>query len=232
MALGTAEQQTLASTQGLLRETFSAGGRTFTFRRASVPSSSPAAAELSTRAARDDFGHFARNSVIGIIRNELWGPGRPVWELVDETGTPLLYTSGRNYDWRARASIMFPDQRWLRFLVRGTEKANAIMTAVDQAGNRVAQYRIGSTRSGGLRQAGSCHRQALDLARQIGSSWDEAHALAGLGRCALAAGHTAGAADMLRQALGIFQRIGAAETAEVSVELQALTDARPGTPGS
>jgi hypothetical protein len=30
--------------------------------------------------------------------------------------------------------------------------------------------------------------QALDLARQISSSWDEAHALAGLGRCALAAG--------------------------------------------
>jgi tetratricopeptide (TPR) repeat protein len=85
---------------------------------------------------------------------------------------------------------------------------------------------------GDLRQAGSCHRQALDLARQIGSSWDEAHALAGLGRCARAAGRTAGAADMLRQALGIFQRIGAAETAEVSAELQALINAPPGTPGS
>jgi hypothetical protein len=46
-------------------------------------------------------------------------------------------------------------------------------------------------------QAGSCHQQALDLARQIGSSWGEAHALAGLGRCALAAGHAAEAVDRL-----------------------------------
>ena len=78
-----------------------------------------------------------------------------------------------------------------------------------------------------LRQARSCHRQALDLARQIGSSQDEAHALAGLGRCALAVGHTAEAADRLRQALEIFQQTGAAEATEVSAELQALTDTRP-----
>jgi hypothetical protein len=66
-----------------------------------------------------------------------------------------------------------------------------------------------------LRQAGSCHQQALGLARQIGSAWDEAHALAGLGRCALAAGHAATAEGMLRQALEIFQRIGVAEAAGV-----------------
>jgi class 3 adenylate cyclase/tetratricopeptide (TPR) repeat protein len=79
---------------------------------------------------------------------------------------------------------------------------------------------------GDLRQAESCHRQALDLARQTGSSRDEAHALAGLGRCALAAGH-AEAEDMLRQALEIFQQIGAAEAAEVSAELEMLTNAQP-----
>jgi class 3 adenylate cyclase/tetratricopeptide (TPR) repeat protein len=85
---------------------------------------------------------------------------------------------------------------------------------------------------GDLPQAGSCHQQALDLGRQIGSSWDEAHALAGLGRCALAAGHTAEAEDRLRQAVEIFQRIGAVEAAGVAAELQALTAARPATPGS
>ena len=37
---------------------------------------------------------------------------------------------------------------------------------------------------------------------------------------------------MLRQALEIFQRIGAAEAADVSAELQALTDARPAAYGS
>ena len=40
-----------------------------------------------------------------------------------------------------------------------------------------------------LRQAGSCHQRALDLARQIDSDWDEGHALAGLGWCA-GRGHT------------------------------------------
>jgi hypothetical protein len=51
-------------------------------------------------------------------------------------------------------------------------------------------------------------------------------ALAGLGRCAPAAGRTPEAEDRPRQALAIFQRIGAAETAGVSAELDAL----PGTP--
>jgi class 3 adenylate cyclase len=52
-------------------------------------------------------------------------------------------------------------------------------------------------------------------------------ALAGLGRCALAGGHAAETEDRLRRALEIFQRIGAAEAAEVSAELQALADAPP-----
>jgi len=80
---------------------------------------------------------------------------------------------------------------------------------------------------GDLRQAGSCHQQALNQARQIGSASDEAHALAGLGRCALAASQNAEAADMPRQALEIFQRIGTAEAADVSAELEALPVARP-----
>jgi class 3 adenylate cyclase/tetratricopeptide (TPR) repeat protein len=78
---------------------------------------------------------------------------------------------------------------------------------------------------GDLRRAESYHQHALELARQISGSWDEAHALAGLGRCALAAGRIAEAEDMLGQALAIFRRIGAAEAADVSAELQALTDA-------
>lgn len=66
---------------------------------------------------------------------------------MDERGTPILYTGGRNYDFWAGAWIMFPDQRWLRFLVRRTREENAIMTTVDQAGNSVARYRI--VRKGG-----------------------------------------------------------------------------------
>jgi tetratricopeptide (TPR) repeat protein/transcriptional regulator with XRE-family HTH domain len=81
------------------------------------------------------------------------------------------------------------------------------------------------SRTGGdLSQARSYHQQALDLARQMGIPLEEAHALAGLGRCALLAGHTAEAEEGLRQAMAIFQRIGSAETADVSTELDALHD--------
>ena len=76
-------------------------------------------------------------------------------------------------------------------------------------------------------QAKGYHRQALDLARAIASPWDEAHALAGLGRCALAAGRATQAAALLRRALEIFQRIGAAEAGDVSRELTAHTEAGP-----
>jgi class 3 adenylate cyclase/tetratricopeptide (TPR) repeat protein len=82
---------------------------------------------------------------------------------------------------------------------------------------------------GDLSAAGTCHRQALDLAREIDSSWDEAHALAGLGRCALAAGRDADAEAGLRQAREIFHRMGAAETSDVSAELNALTKTGPAT---
>jgi len=81
--------------------------------------------------------------------------------------------------------------------------------------------------SGDLAQAQRCHQRALDLARAIASSRNQAHALAGLGRCALAAGHATQAEALLRQALEIFQRIGAAEAHDVARELTAFTEAGP-----
>jgi tetratricopeptide (TPR) repeat protein/transcriptional regulator with XRE-family HTH domain len=86
--------------------------------------------------------------------------------------------------------------------------------------------------SGETLQAEGCHHRALELARAIESSWDEAHALAGLGRCALVGGHAAQAEDLLRRALEIFQRIGAAETPDMSAELEALTGGRPSAQSS
>ena len=118
---------------------------------------------------------------------------------------------------------------------RDLEEALGIYRDIGDRGGEVEALNEAGTLHrvrGDLRHAGSCHQQALDLARQTDSSCDEAHALAGLGRCALAAGHTAEAADRLRQAWEIFQRIGAAEAAGVSAELQALTAARPATPRS
>ena len=81
--------------------------------------------------------------------------------------------------------------------------------------------------SGDLARAEGCHQLARELARDTASPWDEAHALAGLGRCALAAGHAPHAGILLRQALKIFQRIGAAEAPDLLAELDALTGPPP-----
>jgi hypothetical protein len=68
-------------------------------------------------------------------------------KLVDETKIPILYTTKKHYDGVAYGEIRFADQGRLRFPVRATERENAVMTAVDEAGNRVARYRgpIGPT---------------------------------------------------------------------------------------
>jgi tetratricopeptide (TPR) repeat protein/transcriptional regulator with XRE-family HTH domain len=76
--------------------------------------------------------------------------------------------------------------------------------------------------NGDLAQAERSHQLALGLAVPIASSWNEAHALAGLGRCALAAGDAARAASLLRQALEIFQRLGAIEAVDLVAEIDAL----------
>jgi hypothetical protein len=149
--LRNADRQTLASARySLFKTTVSMGGKSFTFKavsaggiRINLPQGTaqptpPGTGEFYARVSRDAFGRY-RENLSGLIP---WQKGVKVEELADETGAPALYTCGRNFDWRAHASVMFPDQRQLRFLVRGTERSHAIMTAVDQAGHGVARYRI------------------------------------------------------------------------------------------
>ena len=80
--------------------------------------------------------------------------------------------------------------------------------------------------SGDPTRAEACYQQALELARAMARLWDEAHALAGLGRCAMA-NDAARAEALLRQALEIFQQIGAAEAPGVLAEVDALTSKAP-----
>jgi hypothetical protein len=100
---------------------------------------SPALAETVARSRRDHAGHFAAEPAKNPAQRV---EARHVRELADETEAPVLYVTGRNFHYRACARVTFPDQRWLRFLVSGTQPANAIMTAVDHAGNKIARYRI------------------------------------------------------------------------------------------
>jgi len=140
--LRTADRQPLAasrylSVRALLPEhaSLSTSGRTFTLYVPSGRTWFPAVAEIAARGWRDRAGHFAAEST-----QRIQGPN--LCALIDETGAPIFHVTGINFDWRACARVTFPDQRWLRFLVRGTKPANAIMTAVDQAGNKIARYRI------------------------------------------------------------------------------------------
>jgi hypothetical protein len=119
--------------------TVSASGRTFTWQTSRANSSLPGIADIFKRSQKDYRGHFAKPGRITQIA-QLPGLAR-ARALVDEAGNPILYTTGAHYNGRACARVWFPDGRWLRFLVRGTSKDNAIMTAVDQAGNNVAKYK-------------------------------------------------------------------------------------------
>ena len=75
--------------------------------------------------------------------------------------------------------------------------------------------------SGDLVGARERHLRALDLARELGTPLEEARALAGAGRCAIALRITAGPAE-LSNALEIFQRIGAAEMVDLTAEIDDL----------
>jgi tetratricopeptide (TPR) repeat protein/transcriptional regulator with XRE-family HTH domain len=77
---------------------------------------------------------------------------------------------------------------------------------------------------GDLGRAEACHRQALKMARDVESQLDEARALAGLGLCALAAGHAADALAMLAEAHSIFGRMGVAETSAISALLNDIAE--------
>jgi hypothetical protein len=150
--LRTAEQQTIARRRDWPGTAISAGGRTFTWKEV-TGSSWPGIAEMVRHAHQNGgAGDFpdpgtpdndkSQAAVSSRKHNRFERSRLHLGALRDETGMPILYTSGRHYNHIAGARITFPDERWLRFPVRGTGYANAIMTAMDQAGNKVARYRL------------------------------------------------------------------------------------------
>jgi len=78
--------------------------------------------------------------------------------------------------------------------------------------------------SAGPREALGLYRQALQLAGQVRSPLDEARALEGAARCAAHTGDQAAALTDLREAVTIYQHIGAAETRTATAYLTILED--------
>jgi DivIVA domain-containing protein len=144
--LRTTEQQMVASGDACA-DRLRVGERRFT--RKNIKSarhssgSLPGLAEAHALSWRDFIGHFAA----GRTGDQMIAPVDS--QHVDEAGMPVLYAMGSAFKYRACARIGFPDQQgWLRFLVRGTGRANAIMTAVDQTGNKIARCRSVAARAG------------------------------------------------------------------------------------
>ena len=73
--------------------------------------------------------------------------------------------------------------------------------------------------SGSLPEARARFRQALLIARETGSPFEEARALEGAGRCDLRAGRSAEGIAPLRSALAIYQHIGSPRGEQVAVLL-------------
>ena len=149
--LRTAEQQTIASASvrnhgnwvsGALAAV-SAGGRTFTWQQVII-SERPDIADILGRSGQEGESERYAEQGAGADGQSRRRPNHPMivnpGELLDEMGTPILYTSGWNYDLHAGAFVTFPDRRWLRFPVRGAQRKVGIMTAVDQAGNKIVRY--------------------------------------------------------------------------------------------
>jgi DivIVA domain-containing protein len=146
--LRTADQQPIASFRygAAFRQGFpsfygnhslSVGRRTFTLKKV-TRSAWPGIAETISRDQPSAPAHFPRGQT---------GDRDPsLRQLLDETGIPVLYRGGQHFDHSAGSYIKFPGQRWLRFPIRCTARSNAIMTAVDQAGNKVARYRFAGSR--------------------------------------------------------------------------------------
>jgi hypothetical protein len=110
----------------------SAGGRSFTFKKLLDPGYPPS---WPTGIA-EILGHPEGQKLTHAVRRR----ADRLRELVDETGTRVLCTTGET-------CLTFPGQRRFEFPVQGASLAHAIMTAVDQDGNKVAQCRAPSRRT-------------------------------------------------------------------------------------
>jgi DivIVA domain-containing protein len=151
--LRTAEQYALVSVRTVPARIFDRDGRTYRLSRVKAAQWPAVAAEIGDERPGSP-AHLPRTELAPRTGTEAARRKDPVarkdWSLkslADRAGLPVLYTGGGHIDRTAGGYVQFPGRRWLRFPVRGTERSNAIMTAVDQAGRQVARYMIADRRA-------------------------------------------------------------------------------------
>ncbi|MFD5065695.1 tetratricopeptide repeat protein [Streptomyces sp. NPDC058394] len=99
----------------------------------------------------------------------------------------------------------------------------------DRAGEAEVLNRVGTLRlkCGDPRQAQAHHLRALELARTIRNQLEEARALEGDARCCELTSNYPAALSRLREAVSVYQRIGAAEAPAAARYLAQLEAERP-----
>jgi Flp pilus assembly protein TadD len=108
----------------------------------------------------------------------------------------LVATSGGGYGQHTGSTTRLDSTR------RGFRLADRVAEALNRLGEL-------ATRTSATSQARDQHTQALAIARDISAAPEEARALEGLGHGHLQDGNPGHAAAHLRQALAIYERIGA-----------------------
>jgi hypothetical protein len=112
--LFTADRQSLASVRGMAHKKITCRGRTITFGPVRKQRQLlPVTKEIAKRGELDSHGHYCSSEpkparMPGSLRTG-------IQVALDETGTPVLYTSGKHYDHCAYSRISFAGERWLMF---------------------------------------------------------------------------------------------------------------------
>jgi hypothetical protein len=133
--------------------TFDRNGRTYRLSKVKAAQWPAVAAEIGDKPP-DSPAHLARTEPASRTGTEAARRKDPaarkpsgLMSLADQTGLPVLYTGSGLSGRTVGGYVQFPGRRWLRFPFRGTSRSNAIVTAVNQAGQQVARYRIADRRT-------------------------------------------------------------------------------------
>jgi hypothetical protein len=101
------------------------------------------------RAGAHRLGLQAVTTASGTYRVTQVGDRRnDVFDLTDEKNMPVLRVTGRHWAGRESSVVRLSEGRWYRFPILRRLPGGSVMTAIDQSGNKVAQFRREPSRMG------------------------------------------------------------------------------------
>ena len=94
------------------------------------------------RARAHKIGLQSLSTASGAYRVTQVGDGQQdVFQLADENDVPVLRVTGRHWAGREKSVVRLSGERWYRFPILRRQPGGSVMTAINQSGNKVAQFR-------------------------------------------------------------------------------------------